>query len=113
MQAGRDLQRSQDGLRRTGQANHMFGIPEGSQRDIDQWPLRTGAGGFVMSAEPAQSHCRRHAPSEVFVATAGYVVHVAAVLFGIGRAQLESVVPAQRHCGEHLVAYRPARFRFK
>lgn len=31
MQAGRDLQRSQRGPRRTGQANHMFGIPDGSQ----------------------------------------------------------------------------------
>jgi hypothetical protein len=31
MQAGRDLQRSQHGPRRTGQADHMFGIPDGSQ----------------------------------------------------------------------------------
>lgn len=31
MQAGRDRQRSQHGPRRTGQANHMFGIPDGSQ----------------------------------------------------------------------------------
>jgi hypothetical protein len=31
MQAGRDLQRSQRGPRRTGQTNHMFGIPDGSQ----------------------------------------------------------------------------------
>lgn len=31
MQVGRDLQRSQHGPRRTGQANHMFGIPDGSQ----------------------------------------------------------------------------------
>jgi hypothetical protein len=31
MQAGRDLERSQHGPRRTGQANHMFGIPDGSQ----------------------------------------------------------------------------------
>jgi transposase len=31
MQSGRALQRSQSGPRRTGQANHMFGIPDGSQ----------------------------------------------------------------------------------
>ncbi len=31
IQAGRDLQRSQHGPRRTGQANHMFGIPDGSE----------------------------------------------------------------------------------
>jgi len=31
MQAGRDLQRSQHGPQRTGQTNHMFGIPDGSQ----------------------------------------------------------------------------------
>jgi hypothetical protein len=31
MQAGRDLQRSQRGPRRTGQTSHMFGIPDGSQ----------------------------------------------------------------------------------
>jgi transposase len=31
MQAGRELKRSQHGPRRTGQADHMFGIPDGSQ----------------------------------------------------------------------------------
>ena len=31
MQAGRELIRSQHGPRRTGQANHLFGIPDGSQ----------------------------------------------------------------------------------
>ncbi|TPM24205.1 ISNCY family transposase [Mesorhizobium sp. B2-3-5] len=31
MQAGRELTRSQHGPRRTGQANHLFGIPDGSQ----------------------------------------------------------------------------------
>lgn len=31
MQASRELKRSQHGPRRTGQANHMFGIPDGSQ----------------------------------------------------------------------------------
>lgn len=31
MQAGRELTRSQHGPRRTGQTNHMFGIPDGSQ----------------------------------------------------------------------------------
>lgn len=31
MQAGRELHRSQRGPRRTGQTNHMFGIPDGSQ----------------------------------------------------------------------------------
>src|SRR5690606_20663000 len=30
MQAGRELKRSQHGPRRTGQADHMFGIPDGS-----------------------------------------------------------------------------------
>ncbi|TCQ70231.1 hypothetical protein EDF68_1411, partial [Ochrobactrum sp. BH3] len=30
MQAGREQQRSKSGPRRTGQANHMFGIPDGS-----------------------------------------------------------------------------------
>ncbi|MFI3904483.1 ISNCY family transposase [Ochrobactrum sp. S1502_03] len=30
MQAGREQQRSKHGLRRTGQTNHMFGIPDGS-----------------------------------------------------------------------------------
>ena len=31
MQAGRELKRSQRGPRRTGQTNHMFGIPDGSE----------------------------------------------------------------------------------
>ena len=31
MQASRELKRSQHGPRRTGQANHMFGIPDGSR----------------------------------------------------------------------------------
>lgn len=31
MQAGRDLQRSQRGPRRTGQVDHMFEIPDGRQ----------------------------------------------------------------------------------
>lgn len=31
MQVGRDLHRSQHAPRRTGQTNHMFGIPDGSQ----------------------------------------------------------------------------------
>ena len=30
MQAGRELKRSQRAPRRTGQTNHMFGIPDGS-----------------------------------------------------------------------------------
>jgi hypothetical protein len=30
LQAGRELQRSKSGPRRTGQTNHMFGIPDGS-----------------------------------------------------------------------------------
>lgn len=33
MQAGRDQQRSKSGPRRTGQTNHMFDIPDGSQRN--------------------------------------------------------------------------------
>jgi hypothetical protein len=31
LQAGRELQRSKSGPRRTGQTDHMFGIPDGSQ----------------------------------------------------------------------------------
>lgn len=31
MQAGRELQRSKSGPRRTGQTDHMFGIRDGSQ----------------------------------------------------------------------------------
>ena len=47
MQAGREQQRSQSGPRRTGQTDHMFGIPDGSQSNGYQKRGRKPAGGRI------------------------------------------------------------------